>query len=199
MSENTSIFFFVKEKKGKGKAPPTRARIGRLWKLAGYRGKTTRGYSGSWHLGNVVNEFRREKALRMGHLPHHRSGPPGLRIWKVATEEPTRALRTVKAASRGLTIFKGEGGGKKKNGEKVPREGKEPRGKGQDDNKEGARQVRVKRIEKIGRASLIVRLTASPDRDLVNAAVMPFPQRQPAFVNELPSEVVPLLFAGQLL
>ena len=67
----------------------------------------------------------------MGHLPHHRSGPPGLRIWKVATEEPTRALRTVKAASRGLTIFKGEGGGKEKRMERRYR-GKEKSRAGKD-------------------------------------------------------------------
>ena len=86
-------------------------------------------------------------------------------------------------------------------GEKALREGKEPRGKGQERQQGGSETGAREENRKIGRASLIIRLTASPDRHLVNAAVMPFPQRQPAFVsvNELPSEVVPLLFAGQLL
>jgi hypothetical protein len=149
-----------------------------------------------------VNEVRREKALRMGHLPHHRSGPPGLRIWKVATEEPTRALRTVKAASRRLIIFQGEeGGGKKKNGEKALREGKEPRGKGEERQQGGNETGAREENRKIGRASLIIRLMASPDRDLVNAAAScrSHSDNQLSLASELPSEVVPLLFAGQLL
>lgn len=95
-----------------------------------------------------MNGVRREKAIGIRYLPHHRSDPPGLIIRKSATEEPTRALRTAKAAIREVNIFEGE---EKKNGEATER-GESRAGKELDDNKERARrrQVRVKGIEKSG-------------------------------------------------
>jgi len=73
-----------------------------------------------------------------------------------------------KAAIREVNILKA-----KKKGMKRPlRKGGEPRGKELDDNKERARTGAREGDRKIGRASLI-QLTASPDRGLVNAAVLP--------------------------
>ena len=74
----------------------------------------------------------------MGSLPHHRSGPPGLTIEKVATVVPTRVLRTAKEASRELNIFFCPF--KDKIMEKPLREGarEQPRGKRLGDSKERA-------------------------------------------------------------
>jgi hypothetical protein len=59
-------------------------------------------------LGDLDNggyEVLAERKRFEGHLPHQRSGPPGLRIWKAAEAEPTRVLMAAREARREVNIF----------------------------------------------------------------------------------------------